>query len=265
MDKTVQVRDLVIGEGRPKICIPVMGSTTETLKEAAGHAMKKHPDLIEWRADYFADIENEEVRRQAFDELREILGEVPLLFTIRTRREGGEADLSADQYLKVVSDAIRDEKADLVDVEISHGDDIAFMLISLAHEFGIKTIASSHDFSQTPKKEQIIMTLCKMQELEADIPKMAVMPQRERCSGTARCNIKYERAPCPDTGHYDGHGKERCGIKAVGRSIRLCCDIWDSRSTVRTGTDRCGRIKEDFGTFGRRLMSTKKQNTRSQF
>ena len=100
MDKTVQVRDLVIGEGRPKICIPVMGSTTETLKEAAGHAMKKHPDLIEWRADYFADIENEEVRRQAFDELREILGEVPLLFTIRTRREGGEADLSADQYLK---------------------------------------------------------------------------------------------------------------------------------------------------------------------
>ena len=45
--KTVQVRDLVIGEGRPKICIPVMGSTTETLKEAAGHAMKKHPDLIE--------------------------------------------------------------------------------------------------------------------------------------------------------------------------------------------------------------------------
>ena len=66
---------LVIGGGRPKICIPVMGSTTETLKEAAGHAMKKHPDLIEWRADYFADIENEEVRRQAFDELREILGE----------------------------------------------------------------------------------------------------------------------------------------------------------------------------------------------
>ena len=65
MDKTVQVRDLVIGEGRPKICIPVMGSTTETLKEAAGHAMKKHPDLIEWRADYFADIENEEAERDS--------------------------------------------------------------------------------------------------------------------------------------------------------------------------------------------------------
>ena len=265
MDKTVQVRDLVIGEGRPKICIPVMGSTTETLKEAAGHAMKKHPDLIEWRADYFADIENEEVRRQAFDELREILGEVPLLFTIRTRREGGEADLSADQYLKVVSDAIRDEKADLVDVEISHGDDIAFMLISLAHEFGIKTIASSHDFSQTPKGADHHDTL-QDAGIRSRYPKDGGdATERERCSGTARCNIKYERAPCPDTGHHDGHGKERCGIKAVGRSIRLCCDIWDSRSTVRTGTDRCGRIKEDFGTFGRRLMSTKKQNTRSQF
>ena len=189
-----------------------------------------------------------------------------MLFTIRTRREGGEADLSADQYLKVVSDAIRDEKADLVDVEISHGDDIAFMLISLAHEFGIKTIASSHDFSQTPKKEQIIMTLCKMQELEADIPKMAVMPQRERdVLVLLDATLSMKELHAQNTGHYDGHGKERCGIKAVGRSIRLCCDIWDGRSTVRTGTDRCGRIKEDFGTFGRRLMSTKKQNTRSQF
>ena len=35
MDKTVQVRNLVIGEGRPKICIPDMGSTPEPLKEAA--------------------------------------------------------------------------------------------------------------------------------------------------------------------------------------------------------------------------------------
>ena len=62
MDKTVQVRNLVIGEGRPKICIPVMGSTTETLKEAAGHAMKKHPDLIEWRWDYSRVFVNPEER-----------------------------------------------------------------------------------------------------------------------------------------------------------------------------------------------------------
>ena len=40
MDKTVQVRDLVIGEGRPKICIPVMGSTTETLKEGTQDVRK---------------------------------------------------------------------------------------------------------------------------------------------------------------------------------------------------------------------------------
>ena len=46
MDKTVQVRNLVIGEGRPKICIPVMGSTTVTFLVGAGHAMLIHPDLI---------------------------------------------------------------------------------------------------------------------------------------------------------------------------------------------------------------------------
>ena len=33
MDKTVQVRDLVIGEGRPKICIPVMHELVSLVKE----------------------------------------------------------------------------------------------------------------------------------------------------------------------------------------------------------------------------------------
>lgn len=180
MSKTVTAGNLVIGEGRPKICIPVMGTSLEELKDAAKAAVAAHPDLVEWRADYFSDIEKEEVRAEAFTMLKQVLGEIPLLFTIRTAREGGEADLTAERYFQVMSDVIKSADMELVDVEISHGDDIAFMLISMAHERNIRVIASSHDFQKTPKKEQIIMLLCKMQELEADIPKVAVMPQTER-------------------------------------------------------------------------------------
>ena len=105
------------------------------------------------------------------------------------------------------------------------------------------------------------MTLCKMQELEADIPKMAVMPQSERdvlVLLDATLSMKELHAQTPVI------------TMAMGKNgvvSRLSGEVFGSagRSTVRTGTDRCGRIKEDFGTFGRRLMSTKKQNTRSQF
>lgn len=59
-------------------------------------------------------------------------------------------------------------------------DDIAFMLVEAAHENNVKVVASNHDFEKTPKKEEILMRLCKMQEMEADIVKIAVMPKTER-------------------------------------------------------------------------------------
>ena len=36
---------------------------------------------------------------------------------------------------------------------------------------------SNHDFFKTPSKEEIVSRLCKMQDLGADLPKIAVMPQ----------------------------------------------------------------------------------------
>ena len=65
-------------------------------------------------------------------------------------------------------------------MEILRGDDTAFLLVEEAHRHHTAVIGSSHDFSGTPKKEAIIMRLCRMQELEADIAKMAVMPKSAR-------------------------------------------------------------------------------------
>ena len=50
-------------------------------------------------------------------------------------------------------------------------------LIVEAHRYGVKALASSHDFSGTPDQEEMIRRLCKMQSLAADILKIAVMPQ----------------------------------------------------------------------------------------
>lgn len=69
---------------------------------------------------------------------------------------------------------------DLVDAEIFRGDDITYMMVEAAHGQGMKVIASNHDFSRTPKKEELMRRLCKMQEMEADIAKLAVMPRTER-------------------------------------------------------------------------------------
>ena len=67
--------------------------------------------------------------------------------------------------------------ADLIDVELFTGDREVSEIVNFAHENEVKVVMSNHDFDKTPAKEEIVKRLCKMQELGADLPKIAVMPQ----------------------------------------------------------------------------------------
>ena len=61
--------------------------------------------------------------------------------------------------------------------EVFSGDDAVKNIIQTAHAHGVKVIASNHDFEGTPAREELVARLCKMQDLGADILKIAVMPQ----------------------------------------------------------------------------------------
>ena len=114
------------------------------------------------------------------DRLRKVLGETPLLFTFRTVKEGGEKQAAADIYVDLNIKTIETGYADLVDVEIFTGDEAVKRVVKTAHGRGVKVIASNHDFQKTPEKEEIVSRLCRMQELGADIPKIAVMPRNKK-------------------------------------------------------------------------------------
>ena len=53
-------------------------------------------------------------------------------------------------------------------------------MIQEAHSYGVKVIASNHDFDATPEKDEIVRRLRMMQDYGADIPKMAVMPRNKQ-------------------------------------------------------------------------------------
>lgn len=46
-DKTIKTGNLTIGEGMPKICIPVMGKNLEEITEHTKRAVSAQPDLLE--------------------------------------------------------------------------------------------------------------------------------------------------------------------------------------------------------------------------
>ncbi len=81
------------------------------------------------------------------------MDDTPLLFTFRTKVEGGELEISKEDYFQINLDAIGTGLIDLVDVELFTGDDLVSSLIEEAHRNNIKVIVSNHDFERTPAKK----------------------------------------------------------------------------------------------------------------
>jgi len=173
----VKVRNIEIGAGIPKVCVPIVGKTQEEVLNTAKKIMDTTANLIEWRVDWFEDIFDFNRVQETLGMLRESMGDRPILFTCRTANEGGEISLTETQYVSLNKIAIESGKIDLVDVEMFGFTDITEELIQLAHTHNVKVIGSNHDFNSTPPQEEIVRRLCVMQECGADIPKIAVMPQ----------------------------------------------------------------------------------------
>ena len=158
-------------------------------------------------------------------ELREVLGELPLLMTFRTSKEGGEKSISASDYARLNIEAAKSGYVDLIDVEIFTGDEIVKEIIDAVHNYGVKVIASNHDFDKTPDKDDIVERLRKMQELGADIPKIAVMPQSAKdvltlLSATDEMVTKYADRPIITM-----------SMAGTGLISRLCGEVFGSALT----------------------------------
>ena len=176
----VKIREVCIGEGMPKICVPIVGKTRKEILATAKEILNVPADLVEWRADWFESVLDVQKVLDLSSELREVLGEMPILFTFRTKAEGGQRELDCNTYMTLNKRMIASGNIDLIDIEVFTAKEEARTLIQVAHEHGVIIVGSNHDFEKTPDKEEIVKRLCYMQSIGVDIPKIAVMPQSKK-------------------------------------------------------------------------------------
>lgn len=176
---TVKIRALTLGDGIPKICIPITAATKEEMKQQAQRILSGPCDLVEWRVDFFQETEEEGWLEQTLSFVRELLGEMPVLFTFRTKEEGGERSASVEEYRSMNLEAAASGNADLIDLEWNRGSEYIQEIASQVQEKGTKVIGSFHDFGTTPTKERLLDIITGMQEIGVDITKVAVMPRSE--------------------------------------------------------------------------------------
>jgi 3-dehydroquinate dehydratase-1 len=126
--------------------------------------------LFELRVDTFTSIEPGHLLA-SFEKLKKIT-ELPILLTIRSAKEGGQAALPDRERASLFKALI--PFADLVDIELSSSG-IRKIVVDSAKRAGKRVIVSHHDFESTPGDKKLSKIIESAREAGGDIVKIASM------------------------------------------------------------------------------------------
>ena len=222
---SITIRGCCIGAGRPKVILPIVARTEDDILREAARLAALRADCIEWRADWFPAALDSAALGRTLSRLRAALGEKLLLVTFRTKAEGGEAALTAEQYADFCVAVCASGCADLLDIEFFPNRESLPVLIERAHRAGVTVVCSSHDFHKTPSRAEMIERLTAMQQAGADLPKLAVMPNSpadvlELLAATAEMAERHPETPVITM-----------SMGALGAVSRLCGETFGSAMT----------------------------------
>ena len=151
-----------------KLVVSVM---PKSLEEAQAIDANRYvdADIIEWRADFLPKDEILQVAPAIFEKFagRE------LLFTLRTRAEGGEIDLSAQEYVQVIKDVTQLYQPEYVDFEYFGNKDVFDQMLDFPN-----LVLSYHNFQETP--ENMMEILSELTSLNPKVVKVSVMAHTEQ-------------------------------------------------------------------------------------
>ena len=151
-----------------KLVVSIMPRTLEEAQQL-DRSRYDGADVIEWRADFLDKNEILTVAPAVFEKFagREIL------FTLRTRGEGGQIDLTSEEYLAIIQDIQSIYHPDYIDFEFySHREVFEQML-----EFS-NLVLSYHNFQETP--ENMMEILSELTSLSPKLVKVSVMAHNEQ-------------------------------------------------------------------------------------
>lgn len=174
--RTVTWRGVRLGKGLPKVCVSVMGKSIEALRASAERAMAAGAQILELRADSLCASPEISQAVDACGTVRSVCGDVPLLFTLRTVRDGGAGSDDAAAYEALLRGVAKAGVCDAIDVELSVGEEAFVRIAETVHAAGLSVVGSSHEFGEIGDVSKAAWWLLRQEALGADICKAAVMP-----------------------------------------------------------------------------------------
>ena len=151
-----------------KLIVSVMPRSLEEAQ--AIDAMRYHDaDIIEWRADFLP----KEAILQVAPAIFEKFAGRELVFTLRTRAEGGQIELSSEEYVQIIKEVAQLYQPDYIDFEYFSYKDVFDQMLDFPN-----LVLSYHNFQETP--ENLMEILSELTSLNPKIVKIAVMANTEQ-------------------------------------------------------------------------------------
>ena len=126
-------------------------------------------DIIEWRADFLP----KEAILQVAPAIFEKFAGRELVFTLRTRSEGGQIELSSEEYVQMIKEVAQLYQPDYIDFEYFSYKDVFDQMLDFPN-----LVLSYHNFQETP--ENLMEILSELTSLNPKIVKIAVMANTEQ-------------------------------------------------------------------------------------
>ena len=171
----LKIKNKIIGEGKPLVCVSVMDNKKEDIIDEVKRLIDEGTEMIEWRVDYFEGIESPNAVRDVLKELVPLLKETIFVFTFRSKEQGGQCSLQSEKVYDLHQVAAESKVVDFIDVEYFYTENADVEIYNL-QKMGAKVITSHHDFHETPSANVLFMLLEQMKHSNADIVKLAMMP-----------------------------------------------------------------------------------------
>jgi len=177
-EKVIETRGRKMGGETPLICTPLVGRNRERILAEAASVVPKRPDVIEWRVDFFEAIGDTAAVLEVGGALRTAVGDLPIIFTRRSIREGGEPIPIGDEQVVALYDAVGAARlVDFIDFEMGNDPEHVRRVRESTRAHDTRLILSYHNFGYTPGVEFLLQRFLEAERLGADVAKVAVMPR----------------------------------------------------------------------------------------
>ncbi|EMB5604967.1 type I 3-dehydroquinate dehydratase [Acinetobacter baumannii] len=164
-----------------KTIVPITAKTKEqALAQAQVIANTADADLAEFRIDLLSFASDTKQVIALGHELKKILGNKPMIATIRTKNEGSQLEISDADYGKTYQAYLKNPFMDWLDVEMFRDQKVVSEIVQKAHQKKVLVVMSNHDFQKTPNQDEIEKRLLKQDQMGADVLKIAVMPKSKQ-------------------------------------------------------------------------------------